>query len=60
MNKVSENFTNIQIKMTDLPVTSPTPADPTPADLDTPAPNQPALLHSKHETLLHSTKKNSQ
>ena len=41
-NKVSKNFTNIQIKITDLPVTSPAPADPTPADLNAPAPNQPA------------------
>ena len=40
-NKVSENFTSIQIKMTDLPVTSPAPADPAPPDLTAPAQNQP-------------------
>ena len=41
--KASENFANILTKkMTDLPVTSPTLEDPAPADLNAPAPNQPA------------------
>ena len=43
-NKVSENFTSVQIKMTDLPAPSLAPADPAPADLNTPAPNQPAPI----------------
>ena len=55
-NKVSENFTSVQIKMTDLPVPSPAPVDCPLLTLMHLLQTNLALLHSKCETLLHSTK----